>query len=104
MGAGNGRRETGTGTQRGVSMGRKVAIGCFTSWLGLVSGAMVAALLSKFAAFLTRAQECDGIPSCNWYVWAGIGGLIGAVTLPILVLLVLGKPAKGGNTNPDGGF
>jgi hypothetical protein len=65
---------------------------------------MVAALLSKFAAFLTRAPECGGIPSCNWYVWAGIGGLIGAVTLPLLVLWVLGKPAKGGKTNPDGGF
>jgi hypothetical protein len=104
MEAGDGGRETPAGPSRGVSVRRKVAIGCFTSWLGLVSGAMVAALLSKFVAFLTRAQECDGIPSCNWYVWAGIGGLIGAVTLPVLVLLVLGKPAKGANTNPDGGF
>jgi hypothetical protein len=79
-----------------VSTVRKVAIGCFTSWLGFVSGAMVAALLSKFTTFLTRAGECDGIPSCNWYIWAGIGGLIGAVTLPLLVLRVLGKPAKSG--------
>ena len=79
-----------------VSTVRKVAIGCFTSWLGFVSGAMVAALLSKFTTFLTRAGECDGIPSCNWYIWAGIGGLIGAATLPIFVLRVLGKPAKPG--------
>jgi hypothetical protein len=93
-----------TGTPQGASLGRKVAIGCFTAWLGLVSGAMVAALLSKFAAFLTKAPECGGIPSCNWYVWAGIGGLIGAVTLPLLVLWVLGKPAKGHKENPDGGF
>jgi len=85
-----------------VSTVRKVAIGCFTSWLGFVSGAMVAALLSKFTTFLTRAGECDGIPSCNWYIWAGIGGLVGAVTLPVLVLWTLGKPAKGEKS--DGGF
>jgi hypothetical protein len=77
-----------------VSPVRKVAIGCFTSWLGFVSGAMVAALLSKFTAFITKARDCDGIPSCNWYIWAGIGGLVGAVTLPLMVLWVLGKPAK----------
>jgi hypothetical protein len=92
----------GNGAPHGVSTTRRVAIGCFTSWLGFVSGAMVAALLSKFTTFLTRAGECDGIPSCNWYIWAGIGGLIGAVTLPIMVLRVLGKPAKSGR--PDAGF
>jgi hypothetical protein len=79
-----------------VSTTRKVAIGCFSSWLGFVSGAMVAALLSKFATFLTRANSCDGVPSCNWYIWAGVGGLFGAATLPFLVLRVLGKPAKSG--------
>ena len=85
-----------------VSRVRRIAIGCFTAWLGFVSGAMVAALLSKIAAFLTKAPECGGIPSCNWYIWAGIGGLVGAVTLPLMVLWVLGKPAKGPKS--DGGM
>ena len=89
-----------SGVPQPVSMARKVAIGCFTSWLGFVSGAMVAALLSKFAAFVTKARDCDGIPACNWYIWAGIGGLVGAVTLPILVLWVLGKPAKSDKGEP----
>jgi hypothetical protein len=88
-----------------VSTVRKVAIGCFTSWLGFVSGAMVAALLSKFTAFITKARDCDGIPSCNWYVWAGIGGVAGALTLPVLVLWVLGKPVKAGKpTSVEGEF
>lgn len=78
----------------GVSIGRRVAIGCFTAWLGLVSGAMVAALVSKFVAYLTRAPACSGIPSCNWYIYAMIGGAVGAISLPALVLWVLGKPAK----------
>ena len=85
-----------SGTPAKVSLRRRVAIGCFTSWLGLCSGAMVAALLSKLAAFVTRAPECAEVPSCNWYIWAGVGGLIGAVTLPVMVLWVLGKPAKPG--------
>jgi hypothetical protein len=84
-----------------VSTTRKVAIGCFTAWLGLVSGAMVAALLSKFAAFLTRSPDCSELPSCNWYIWAAYGGVIGAVTLPILVLWVLGKPPKSGKRDVE---
>ena len=92
----DGGRQTADGGEspQGVTTTRRVAIGCFMSWLGFVSGAMVAALLSKFASFLLKAQACDGIPSCNWYIWAGIGGLIGAATLPLMVLRVLGKPSK----------
>jgi hypothetical protein len=89
-------------SRAGVSTVRRVAIGCFTSWLGFCSGAMVAALLSKFASFLTRAQQCEGIPACNWYVWAGIGGVVGAITLPFFVLRVLGRPIKDDQT--DRGF
>jgi hypothetical protein len=88
-----------------VSIGRRVAIGCFTAWLGLVSGAMVAVLLSKFVAYLTRAPACDGIPSCNWYIYAMMGGGIGALSLPLLVLRVLGRPAKlRKRANPDRGL
>jgi hypothetical protein len=90
---GEGRGDAAVPPQR-VSTVRKVALGCFTSWLGFVSGAMVAALLSKFTAFITKARDCDGIPSCNWYIWAGVGGVVGAVTLPVMVLWVLGRPAK----------
>ncbi|MGH7656006.1 MAG: hypothetical protein ACREN6_15220 [Gemmatimonadaceae bacterium] len=94
-----GRREAGASIR--VSTGRKVAIGCFTAWLGLCSGAMVAALLSKFATFVTRAPECSEIPSCNWYVWAAVGGVIGAVTLPVLVLWTLGRPRKPGEKTSE---
>jgi hypothetical protein len=66
---------------------------------------MVAALISKFVAYLSRAPGCDGIPACNWYIYALIGGGIGAVSLPVLVLWVLGKPAKPvKRANPDRGL
>ena len=95
-------RSAEAGTPPRVSTVRKVAIGCFTAWLGLCSGAMVAALLSKFTAFMAKAPECGGIPSCNWYIWAAVGGLIGMVSLPALVLWTLGKPGKAGKS--DEGF
>jgi len=84
----------------GVSRARRVGIGCFTAWLGLASGAMVAALVSRIVAYLTRAEACAGIPSCNWYIYAIIGGGIGAVTLPALVLWALGK-SKGPASRND---
>jgi len=88
--------------QEPVSGARRAAIGCFTAWLGLVSGAMVAALASKMVAYLSRAPGCPGIPACNWYIYALVGGGIGAVSLPLLVLWRLGRPAKG--PNPDRGL
>jgi|SRR5579862_9455697 len=93
-GLGDGRLE--------VSRGRRVAIGCFTAWLGFCSGAMVAALLSKMVAFVTRATPCSGIPSCNWYIYAMVGGGVGAVSLPFIVLWRLGRPAT--DPKPDRGF
>jgi len=55
---------------------------------------MIAALVAKIVAYVTRAQACEGIPSCNWYIYSVVGGAVGAVTLPLLVLWVLGKPKR----------
>lgn len=65
---------------------RNIGVGCFTFFIGGISCAMTAVLLGKFYAGLTRAPQCSEMPLCNWYEFAGWGGLIGAVTLPILVL------------------
>ncbi len=84
--------ESGTG----ISLGRRVAIGCFTAWLGFFSGAMVFALIARIVAYTRHTRGCEGVPSCDWYVYALVGGGLGFVTLPALVLWVLGKPAKDG--------
>lgn len=75
-----------------VSRGRRVAIGCFTAILGCLSGGMVAVLVSKFVAFVTRAPSCPGIPTCDWYVYWLTGALIGGISLPVLVVRALGRP------------
>jgi 2-oxoglutarate dehydrogenase E2 component (dihydrolipoamide succinyltransferase) len=66
---------------RNPDLGRNLFIGCFMTPLGLMSGAMVGVLVSKIVAWLTNAPACEGIPTCNWYVYAGWGALVG-LTLP----------------------
>jgi len=78
---------------RADAIGRRVGVGCFSAVVGAASTAMIAILLGAAWAFLTRAPKCEGMPLCDWYKWALVGGVVGFVTLPILVLLRLGRPA-----------
>ena len=93
----------GTGTSRpitastsaenddAVAFGRKFGLGCFTFVIGGFSGGMVAVLLGQVADGLRKAPGCEGLPVCNWHLYVGIGGLLGAVSLPTLVLRRLGR-------------
>ena len=66
--------------------GRNVGIGCLMTPIGAMSGAMVAVLVSKIVAYFTKAPKCPDIPTCDWHVYAGVGALLGALSLPTLVL------------------
>ncbi|HKS05759.1 MAG TPA: hypothetical protein VJR92_05560 [Gemmatimonadaceae bacterium] len=76
---------------------RFVGVGCLMTVLGFFSMAMVGVLVSAAVAAATKAPSCQDIPACDWYIYAGFGGLLGAITLPILVLRRLGKPQPGGD-------
>ena len=65
---------------------RNVGVGCFTAFIGLWSGAMVAVLIGKIVEGMRGAPTCEGLPMCNWNVYAGVGAVLGAVTLPVLAL------------------
>ena len=80
---------------------RIVAIGCFMAWAGALSGAMVAVLISKLVAFFVKAPRCDGIPTCDWYVYAAVGAGIGFLTLPWLVVSALRRPPAPPDATPD---
>jgi hypothetical protein len=79
---------------------RIVAIGCFMTAIGFFSGGMIGVLISKIVAFLTRAPACDGIPTCNWYIYMTVGGALGAITLPWLVVRAL-RSAPQAPSSPD---
>ena len=84
MAAGDGR--DALSNEDAIAYGRRVGVGCFSLFVGLWSGGMVGVLVGKFIEGARRAPTCEGLPVCNWYVYAGIGAAIGAVTLPVLVL------------------
>ncbi|HUQ82413.1 MAG TPA: hypothetical protein VM076_14790 [Gemmatimonadaceae bacterium] len=65
---------------------RNIGVGCFTTFIGTWSGAMVAVLIGKIVESVRGAPSCEGVPICNWNVYAAVGALIGATTLPLLVL------------------
>jgi hypothetical protein len=81
---------------RGEIVARNVGVGCLTTVAGFFSGGMIAVLIGKFVGMLQRCEPPEGLPACNWWVYAGIGALLGAVTLPVLALRRLnrGRPNK----------
>ena len=76
-------------TAQGAPWSRTLAIGCFMAPVGFFSGGMIAAFVSKLVAFLTRAPACEGLPACNWLEFTVVGGVIGMLTLPALVMRAL---------------
>ncbi|HEX5830081.1 MAG TPA: hypothetical protein VFY16_03805 [Gemmatimonadaceae bacterium] len=71
------------------------AVGCVTSVAGFFSGGMIAVLVSKFVAFLTRAPSCPDVPSCNWAEYMIVGAILGVVSLPTLALWRLRRSGAG---------
>ena len=68
---------------------RNVGVGCFGVLMGFFSGGMFGVLIAKIVDFFNRAPACSGLPSCHWAEFFFAGALIGALTLPTLILLRL---------------
>lgn len=47
---------------------------------------MIAVLIGKFVGAARGCVPTEGLPACDWYWYALAGMILGAVTLPILVL------------------
>ncbi|MFN9203349.1 MAG: hypothetical protein ACK6DP_09800, partial [Gemmatimonas sp.] len=66
--------------------GRNIGVGCFTLFIGAVSGAMIGVAIGKLMGFFNRCTPEPGLPACEWWVYAGYGAVIGAVSLPVFAL------------------
>ena len=73
---------------------RNVGVGCFTAFAGFWSGGMVAVLIGRIVEGMRGSPSCEGLPICNWGTYAVVGALIGAVSLPVLVLRRLRSPRR----------
>lgn len=71
---------------RGAIVARNIGVGCITGFGGFFSGGMIAVLIGKFVGSMQGCRPTEGLPACNWWVYAGVGALVGAVTLPVLAL------------------
>lgn len=67
-------------------VGRNIGVGCFTFFIGAVSGSMTGVGIGKLMGFFNRCTPEPGLPACEWWVYAGYGAAIGALTLPIVAL------------------
>ena len=74
------------GESRAVRYG---CVGCLTLVAGLFSGGMVGVLVAKFVGSVRNCAPPAELPACDWQVYAAVGMLIGAVTLPVIVLMRL---------------
>ena len=81
---------------------RNLGVGCFTAIMGFFSGAMFGVLVARLVDFFAKAPKCDGIPSCNWAQFALGGALLGALSLPTLVLMRLRQSDAGADNSLRG--
>jgi hypothetical protein len=71
---------------RGEVIARNIGVGCITTFAGFFSGGMVGVLVAKIVGSVQGCKPAEGLPACNWWVYAGVGAVLGALTLPVLAL------------------
>jgi len=76
---------------RGEIIARNIGVGCITTFAGFFSGGMVGVLAAKVVGSIQRCMPAEGLPACNWWVYAGVGAVLGALTLPVLALSRLNR-------------
>jgi hypothetical protein len=82
-------RDGGTGPGAGdaeLSRARNIGVGCFSTFVGFWSGGIVGVLVGKWVGSARNCAPPEGLPACDWYWYAAGGMIIGATTLPVLVL------------------
>jgi len=60
---------------------------------------MIAVLIAKIVGSVRGCEPLAGTPACDWHVYAGVGMLIGAISLPVLTLLRLRNSEKAGGNS-----
>jgi hypothetical protein len=65
---------------------RNVGVGCVTAVAGFFSGGMIGVFIAKVVGSIQGCEPPQGVPACNWPVYAVIGMGVGVLSLPSLVM------------------
>jgi hypothetical protein len=76
---------------RGGVIARNVGVGCVTTVAGFFGGGMIAVFIGKVVGSVQGCKPAEGLPACNWWVYAGIGAVLGALILPVFALTRLNQ-------------
>ena len=79
-----------------------VAVGCLMAVAGFFAGAMVAVLIAKWVGAARGCVPGEGLPACDWHIYAGIGGLVGLLTLPTFTIRALRRSRARARTSERG--
>jgi hypothetical protein len=60
--------------------------GCWFAIVGYFAGGMVAVAIAKFVGYLSRCPPPAGFPACNFEPYLRVGSVVGAITLPGLII------------------
>ncbi|MBA2688154.1 MAG: hypothetical protein H0U64_08630 [Gemmatimonadaceae bacterium] len=65
---------------------RRIGVGCVSVVAGFFSGGMIGVMIAKIVGSIRGCQPAEGLPACDWHVYAGAGMLVGVITLPLLIV------------------
>jgi hypothetical protein len=75
---------------------RTIGVGCFATFVGFASGGMMGVLMGKVVGAARKCTPVEGLPACDWHWYAAAGMVVGALTLPVLVLRRLRRGSASG--------
>ena len=81
---------------------RYLGVGCLMFVAGFFSGGMIGVLAGKVVGMARRCVPPEGLPACDWWWFALVGGVLGAISLPSMTLWRLRRSASPTN-DPDRG-
>jgi hypothetical protein len=64
-------------------------IGCLMLAAGFFGGGIIAVLIGKIVGNVRGCVPPAGLPACDWHLYAGAGGAVGALLLAGVVLFML---------------
>ncbi len=72
-----------------------LGVGCFSVIAGFAGGGMIAVLIAKIVgAFARCPTESETGAPCNWFTYAVVGAIAGAIILPTLTISLLRRGRK----------